>query len=50
MFLAERMNFLPDVFQMIAIALVLVINGFQINRLHQFRDTLFMLGSYQKVK
>ena len=39
--LEQRMDFLPDEFQMTAIALVFVINHNDINGLHQFWGTLW---------
>ena len=41
MSLAQRMHFLQDVFQIIAIALVSEINHYHTNGLHLFLDTLY---------
>ena len=37
---AQRMHFLPDVFQMTSIEIASVINHYDINGLHLFWDTL----------
>ena len=51
MFLGERIYFLPDVFQITAIALVSVMNPYYINGLHLFWDTLsFDLRSDIRIK
>ena len=42
MFLSQRIHFLEDMFQMIAIALVSVINHYYIHGLHLFWDTLYI--------
>ena len=43
MSLAQRTHFLPDQFQMTAIAIVSVINHYHINGLHLFWDTLYKI-------
>ena len=40
MFLAQRMHFLQDVFEITAVALVSLINNYYINELNLFWDTL----------
>ena len=42
MFLAQRMHFWLDVFQITAVVVVSVINHYHINRLHLFCDTLYL--------
>ena len=46
MSLTQRKHFLQDVFQMIAIALVSVIDNYHTNGLHLFWDTLYMYANY----
>ena len=45
MFLAQRMHFLQDVFQMTAIVPVSVINQYHNNELNLFWDTLYKVKS-----
>ena len=50
MSLTQRKHFLQDVFQMIAMALVSVINHYHINRLHLFWDTLYDKRNQYSIK
>ena len=49
MSLAQMIQFLLDVFQMTAIALVSVINHYHINGLHLFWDTLYIILDFASV-
>ena len=48
MSVAQRIDFLLDVFQMTTIALVSVISHYHINALNLFENTLFIQKSYIK--
>ena len=48
--LAVRMHFLQDVFKMITIALVSVINQYHINGLHLFWDILYIKYFWKQSK